>query len=496
MGMESMEQRKLMAADVYLDFDGATQAQVNEACSAFTCWRDRPRSGGLVGFQQGFGLLDSQYGRFSFLDFDGNGRLNASDGSLAREGVLDRVRQDFAPYAVNITALDSPTAVRRMRASATGDALIFVNGGSTAVGGQAPVDVGNGRDDVGAAGDTLGIANWIVDNYGGPEPRDAFLNIISNFISHEVGHTFGLNHLSETRSPSLDGRTLMDPFIWVNNVGFTDQTYWTDAGSLQNEHDYLSDTVGGSTQAWAAVLIPGTVTVQGSAGGDSFTVDAATDNDVIVQDRLRGSSYTYRVDVTAAPDINSLNQFNVPISQIQFRGGSGNDTFAANDGVRTTIIAFGDAGNDTLRGGGVRDYLFGGDGWDVLYGNGGDDNLTGDQGTDVLRGGAGVDTLRGGAGHDFLYGDDDYDWIYGDEGNDYLNGGAGADRLYGYAGDDTLDGTADGAGDLLYGGSGADRFLDHQQLYYDVLRRRFRYASEDDLADVTAEDTREVRSLL
>jgi Ca2+-binding RTX toxin-like protein len=491
--MESMEPRQMMAADVYLDFTGATQARVNEACSAFTCWRDRPTSGGLVGFQQGFSLLNSQYSRFSFLDFDGDGRLNSSDGSIAIAGVMDRVRQDFAPYDVNIVAMsNSSTAVSRMRASATNDALIFVNGGSMAVGGQAPEDHGNRWDDVGAAGDTLGIANWIADNYGGAAPRDAFLNLISNFISHEVGHTFGLEHLSESRSPGLDGRTLMDPFLWVNNVGFTDQPYWTGDGEIQSEHDYLNDTIGPSSHAWAAVLYPGTVTVQGSAASDSFTVNAASGNDVIIEDRLRGSSYTYRVDVTNAPDINSLNQFNVPIFQIQFRGGNGNDTFAANDGVRTTIIALGDAGRDTFYGSGVRDLLFGGDDWDVIYGNSGDDNLVGDAGTDVLRGGAGVDTLRGGAGHDFLYGEGDYDWIYGDDGNDYLNGGDGTDRLYGYAGNDTLDGTADGDRDMLYGGTGADRFLDHQRLIFDILRRDIRYVSEDDLRDITAEDTRQV----
>ena len=146
--MESMEERKLMTTNVFLDFDGSTQAEVNHACSTFACWRDRPSSGGMMGFQQGFSLLNGRYRDFSFLDFDGNGRLNSTDGVLASEAVLDRVSEDFAPYDVNVVSMgNSNEAIRQMRNSTTGDALIFANGGSSAVGGQAPEDHGNRRDE-------------------------------------------------------------------------------------------------------------------------------------------------------------------------------------------------------------------------------------------------------------------------------------------------------------------------------------------------------------
>ena len=56
LNIESMEERKLMTTNVFLDFDGATQGQLNHACSEFNCW-NYPRSGGLVGYEQGFNLL-------------------------------------------------------------------------------------------------------------------------------------------------------------------------------------------------------------------------------------------------------------------------------------------------------------------------------------------------------------------------------------------------------------------------------------------------------
>ena len=84
LNIESMEERKLMTTNVFLDFDGATQGELNHACSEFNCW-NYPRSGGLVGYEQGFNLLNARYGDFSFLDFDGNGRLNTADGEMAAD---------------------------------------------------------------------------------------------------------------------------------------------------------------------------------------------------------------------------------------------------------------------------------------------------------------------------------------------------------------------------------------------------------------------------
>ena len=120
--------------------------------------------------------------------------------------------------------------------------------------------------------------------------------------------------------------------------------------------------------------------------------------------------------------------------------GAGNDLFDGRGGVRTGIV-FGEAGNDTLRGGAGADRLYGGDG------------------SDVLDGGAGRDMMYGGAGNDIYHVDHARDVISesGGSGDDTLAGGRGADTLFGGKGADVLIG---GAGfDVLTGDGGADRFV-------------------------------------
>ena len=67
-------------------------------------------------------------------------------------------------------------------------------------------------------------------------------------------------------------------------------------------------------------------------------------------------------------------------------GGDGNDLLI---GSKLSVnILYGDAGNDTLKGGNYRDTLFGGAGNDILDGGGGQDALVGGVGNDVLKGGS------------------------------------------------------------------------------------------------------------
>ncbi|MFY2597132.1 calcium-binding protein [Achromobacter xylosoxidans] len=89
-------------------------------------------------------------------------------------------------------------------------------------------------------------------------------------------------------------------------------------------------------------------------------------------------------------------------------------------------IAFGGAGNDTIKGGSGADYMSGGAGNDTLNGGFGNDVLDGGDGDDTLRGGRGQDILRGGAGKDTLGSTlDDYSEAK------YFEGGTGNDRIFG-----------------------------------------------------------------
>lgn len=101
-----------------------------------------------------------------------------------------------------------------------------------------------------------------------------------------------------------------------------------------------------------------------------------------------------------------------------------------------------------------------------LEGHGGDDTMTGGSANDRIEGGDGKDLLNGGLGNDVLRGDDGADNLRGEaggdvlsggDGNDVLNGGDDEDLLFGGNGDDLLFG---GSGfDKIYGGAGFDRIF-------------------------------------
>jgi Ca2+-binding RTX toxin-like protein len=88
------------------------------------------------------------------------------------------------------------------------------------------------------------------------------------------------------------------------------------------------------------------------------------------------------------------------LQQVVFRGGEGNDWFDASD-TATPVLAFGEAGDDTLKGGSRNDVLDGGSGADTLVfvDTFGDDEVQGfDPDVDTLKfavaGVTGIDDLK------------------------------------------------------------------------------------------------------
>lgn len=134
---------------------------------------------------------------------------------------------------------------------------------------------------------------------------------------------------------------------------------------------------------------------------------------------------------------------------VRFFGGGESDEFYMHG--QLSLSADGDAGNDILVGGPLRDFLTGGNGSDVLRGMAGDDQLFGDAGNDQIEGG------------------DD---------NDYINGGTGLDDMDGGPGNDELDDSwrvtfasnpfdlPDGNNDTMRGGPGNDDFTGFQTFAY------------------------------
>jgi Ca2+-binding RTX toxin-like protein len=125
---------------------------------------------------------------------------------------------------------------------------------------------------------------------------------------------------------------------------------------------------------------------------------------------------------------------------------------------------FGLGGNDLINGGGGDDTIEGGAGSDNLFGFDGHDTIHGGEGNDqILEGYFNVNDQISVSGQLVAYGDAGDDSITGSLVGDQLEGGTGNDTLLGRVGDDTIDGGADndiiwaGTGaDNIFGGLGDD----------------------------------------
>jgi Ca2+-binding RTX toxin-like protein len=139
--------------------------------------------------------------------------------------------------------------------------------------------------------------------------------------------------------------------------------------------------------------------IDGGAGVDTVTANGTAGDDVI--GIALDSNSTVAVFTAGAPAIDVTG-----VEQLLVKGGDGNDTIAAQNGIATLtqLTIDGGAGNDTI---------LGGDGNDVLIGGGGNDFVDGNRGNDTASLGAG---------------DDVFGWDPGD-GSDVVEGNGGTDTL-------------------------------------------------------------------
>lgn len=223
------------------------------------------------------------------------------------------------------------------------------------------------------------------------------------------------------------------------------------------------DIIGNSADNWL-VGNGGVDTLSGADGNDKL--DGGEQNDTLDggkgNDELLGGSGDDSLD--GGEGVDAMN------------GGAGNDTFYvdnSSDSVKDYFIAVGlgpiDAGGiDTVisraatytllsaasRFGQIENLRYEGDEEFTGIGNALDNHITGGDLKDTLDGGAGNDTLDGGKGNDSLFGGGNSDTLNGASGEDQLYGGAGNDRLFGGSDNDYLSGGSED--DLLVGGFGND----------------------------------------
>ena len=249
----------------------------------------------------------------------------------------------------------------------------------------------------------------------------------------------------------------------------------------------------------------------GSSGGATFAGGAGSDT---LDYSQVAQTVSVNLSATSAAILSVGGVTDVVLGIETFIAGSLNDTIAAiDDSVAHRFL--GNAGDDSLAGGGAGDSLVGGIGNDTLAGGAGDDQLDAGDGADSVFGGVGADTLLDTLGNDSLDGGDgatdeisyadrtsgisvafstasdatlvvsasetdrivnienitggagdDTIWAAGDtvahrflglDGSDSLAGGQGADTLIGAEGHDTLVG-GDGA-NILDGGVGDDSLV-------------------------------------
>jgi alkaline phosphatase D len=207
--------------------------------------------------------------------------------------------------------------------------------------------------------------------------------------------------------------TVTGPAAAVRGQPLTYTASVTDPGTLDTE------TVG-----WIALTSSGSTLAQGT--GNSFTFNPTATGTVTVRctatDKDGGAA---TVDTSVAVSAVLLQDDPLSTGKMLLVGGTtGADTILINPGATagdvtvlingvsqgtfrptTRIVAYGQAGNDTIL---VADsitlsaWLYGGTGADILKGGGGNDQLSGGDNRDILIGGAGADTLVGDKAEDIL----------------------------------------------------------------------------------------------
>lgn len=157
-----------------------------------------------------------------------------------------------------------------------------------------------------------------------------------------------------------------------------------------------------------------TLTISGTAGGDSITIAIADLNspNLVLVDFGNGT----------LPQTFDSSTF----TAVAVFLGRGDDTFFMAPGPASlasdALTVDGDGGNDTISGGPGDDHLNGGAGDDTIRGGPGNDVIAGNGGDDLIDGGIGTDTEQLGTGYDTAL------WNPG-EGSDVVTGGADTDTL-------------------------------------------------------------------
>ena len=370
----------------------------------------------------------------------------------------DVMVNNVAPVAVSLN-IDSAVINENGTVTVTGSFTdtgtldthsVLIDWGHEEVASAATVTQGNGGgtftathqylDDnpTGSASDQYTITATVTDDDGGS--HSATGNVTVNNVAPTID-SLATDATFENKALPGDTVTLSGVFRDIGGSDTHTATIdWGDGttsaatilpGGFAGQHAYntggiftvtitLDDDDGGSvTQTTTAVvsgvrLFGGELQIVGTNGPDVVNAGVkkimGVDN-VIVTTQFDGQASSEFAFEPAA------------VTSIVVHACGGDDNVTIQNKIKVDAVMNGDAGNDTLIGGGGNDQIYGAAGNDILLGGGGNDSLFGGDGHDVLVGGEGSDLLRGDTGNDVLIGGFGGDFLFGGADDDLLIGG-------------------------------------------------------------------------
>lgn len=371
---------------------------------------------------------------------------------LVRNDVGEQVLTEIGDSTVVSTLSTPPSPIFQMDAATQqliyGDALLFLSELPTQQNqdqeNEAPPEQQEGDNDQQQdasldVGDLDSMADGLddLDTAAGPGLGGGGAGIDSDFLSvldplngGGMGSSSGSLPIGSSPGSTNSGSGLGGPTYDSPQTILTPSptTSPSDSGGLRS----ISGGFGGQSFVEYSFGSGLSGSITGNAGGyDTFAINASSYNSnstwsigsnssgqVVLTESSTGSQvYLDEVEhltiSTGSQDdsitLGDLSNTDIADETVEFNTGSGDDYIDGSD-VNKRVIAFGEAGNDTLIGSQTGDSLYGGSGNDTLVGNGsslrrnvldggeGDDIVVvsfaeGDQGNEVI-GGTGVDMLR------------------------------------------------------------------------------------------------------